>query len=170
MLSRPSRHPAYPRSRPEKWRTGHLNALRTILERRFWHRVQAFDGLHARCFSPHRIGLDVQRTRRPDLVVHPAEITRPRFRPRTSRQQGSRNECRSSIQRSPSRGSDGTTQPKELTGTVQFLEAFRLAPRKVLQHLAGISPSFWQPPHLGFNPLPLSSTNPFRGPCLSFCP
>ena len=63
---------------------------------------------------------------------------------------------------------NGTTQPKELTGTVQFLEAFRLAPRNVLQHLAGISPSFWQPPHLGFNPLPLSPTIPFAVPVSPF--
>ena len=37
---------------------------------------------------------------------------------------------------------NGTTQPKELTDTVRFLESFRLAPRKVLQHLARISPTF----------------------------
>ena len=112
---------------------------------------------------PHSTGLEVQR------LDHPAQITRPRFRPRTSRQQGPPNDCRSSIQRSQSRGERHHT-------TTQRAHRYTPVPRKlpststkVLQHLvlARISPTFQQAPYLSFKPLPLSSTNPFRGRLVS---
>ena len=89
---------------------------------------------------PHSTGLEVQRPDRLDLVVHPAKITRLAHDPSA---------------RTPKRlpfihptitvsRANGTTQPQELTGTVQFLESFRLPPRRfpsISFSLASLRPS-----------------------------